>query len=75
MASQDMTLTSSDEEVSDFCHLCKAKFDQPRVLSCLHVFCQECLTKKMPENGIFHSIIDCPDCGQETKVKYFLYLF
>lgn len=69
MASQDMTLSSCDEEVADFCHVCKAKFDQPKVLSCLHVFCEECLKKNLPENGFHPNMLECPDCGQETKVN------
>lgn len=82
MASQDMALSSCDEEGVDFCQICKTKFEQPRVLSCLHVFCEECLKKLLPEeclkkllpdSGFLHNVLRCPSCGQETKV--FLFLF
>ncbi|KFM56989.1 Brain tumor protein, partial [Stegodyphus mimosarum] len=68
MASQDMALTSCDEEVANGCHLCKSKFEQPRVLSCLHVFCEECLKKHIAKNGFMPNMLECPDCLQETKL-------
>lgn len=73
MASQDMALSSCDEEGADFCQICKAKFEQPRVLSCLHVFCEECLKKLVPENGFLHNVLECPTCGQDTKVCLFCF--
>ena len=29
------------------CAICNEKLKQPKVLSCLHVFCQECLEKRV----------------------------
>ncbi|KAG8191831.1 hypothetical protein JTE90_022820 [Oedothorax gibbosus] len=71
MASPDMDLASSSDDVSceDGCSLCKSKFTQPRVLSCLHVFCEECLKKHLSENGYMPSFVYCPDCNQETKLN------
>ncbi|XP_054721914.1 LOW QUALITY PROTEIN: brain tumor protein-like [Uloborus diversus] len=69
MASQDMTLSPCEEEEVNSCHLCRSKLDQPRVLSCLHVFCEECLKKRLSKNGFVQNSLECPDCGQETKLS------
>ncbi|XP_058058696.1 B-box type zinc finger protein ncl-1 [Anopheles bellator] len=60
------------------CSLCQSKFTSPRVLSCLHVFCEPCLDKlladssgvaageKRQESGM--GPIACPICKQLTTV-------
>uniref|UniRef100_A0A182Y7A6 Brain tumor protein n=1 Tax=Anopheles stephensi TaxID=30069 RepID=A0A182Y7A6_ANOST len=57
------------------CTLCKNKFTSPRVLSCLHVFCESCLDKllsdgsgdKSLEGGIGNTIV-CTICKQTTPI-------
>lgn len=54
------------------CTLCESKLCSPRVLSCLHVFCEVCLDKLlMDEAGDSKvvSVIKCPICKQETSVS------
>ncbi|XP_032671270.1 B-box type zinc finger protein ncl-1-like isoform X2 [Odontomachus brunneus] len=54
------------------CTLCRNKLCSPRVLSCLHVFCEVCLDKLlMDEAGDSKvvSVISCPICQQETSVS------
>ncbi|KAG8199925.1 hypothetical protein JTE90_015908 [Oedothorax gibbosus] len=67
MDSQDMSLTTCTDDATDRCNLCKSKFEEPRVLSCLHVFCGKCLKKHASEN-VGQDVIQCPDCNQETKL-------
>lgn len=53
---------------------CRKNYVLPRVLSCLHVFCEGCLDKMLlDETGdstkIGSGTIVCPDCQQPTKVS------
>ena len=57
------------------CHLCCNRFKQPRVLSCLHIFCSECLEQKLrnkdeEENIITDGQLVCPTCHQVTTLGY-----
>ncbi|KAL0273388.1 UNVERIFIED_CONTAM: hypothetical protein PYX00_006065 [Menopon gallinae] len=59
-------------EEDHHCNLCRNKLCSPRVLSCLHVFCESCLDKLlMDETGDpkkKDNVIQCPKCKQETKI-------
>ncbi|OWF35593.1 brain tumor protein-like [Mizuhopecten yessoensis] len=54
------------------CPICEEKLNQPKVLDCLHVFCQACLEKALeePSDGgdASSGYIKCQTCKQETKV-------
>lgn len=64
------------EEVNEehVCHLCSDKLKEPRVLSCLHVFCTECLKKQLEpatpegERPAGEAEVICNLCGQDTKI-------
>ncbi|XP_076683693.1 protein meiotic P26 isoform X4 [Andrena cerasifolii] len=59
---------SGDQE----CAICMSKLCSPRVLSCLHVFCEACLDKLlMDEAGDpkVSSVLICPICQQETSIS------
>ena len=51
-------------------HLCRGKFsgshpyDDPRLLSCLHSFCKNCLT-----NSIANDTVICPTCTEPTVIS------
>ena len=49
------------------CSVCLQEYTQPRVLSCLHVFCEGCL-KKLPAPQAGRGTICCPNCRQVTPV-------
>ncbi|XP_013404938.1 B-box type zinc finger protein ncl-1 [Lingula anatina] len=63
-----VSVESVNEEY--LCTLCEEKFNQPRLLSCLHTFCLPCLEKltKDPETDEPLEAITCPLCKQETKI-------
>ena len=58
------------EEVNKLlrCAVCIEQFKEPKVLSCLHTYCKECLVKLVKKKGRDH-IITCPECRQDTKVS------
>lgn len=53
------TLSLSGDTLDQFtCHVCESEYKQPRVLTCLHVFCEECLKPLLEEDCII-----CPTCS------------
>ena len=49
------------------CSVCLQEYTQPRVLSCLHVFCDGCL-KKLPALQAGRGTVCCPNCRQVAPV-------
>ncbi|CAK1578425.1 unnamed protein product [Parnassius mnemosyne] len=54
------------------CKICDNKLCSPRVLSCLHVFCEACIDKLMVNEAgdslKYDLAVECPLCKQETKM-------
>ncbi|XP_038066259.1 E3 ubiquitin-protein ligase TRIM56-like [Patiria miniata] len=48
------------------CSICTDKYKQPKVLNCLHSFCEECLVKYREGTHRGAPQIPCPVCRQET---------
>jgi hypothetical protein len=77
---EDDTEENLDEEFEEYvqedylCSICDEKFKEPRVLSCLHVFCTNCLKNqvepKTPDDDASdaNSEIICNTCQQETRL-------
>ncbi|GFN75055.1 B-box type Zinc finger protein ncl-1 [Plakobranchus ocellatus] len=79
-SSGDMSLEGAleEEQAIDVCLLCDEKMKNPKVLNCLHEFCEACLKQKLsdsenkstsPTNLTMKDepeIINCPSCGQQT---------
>lgn len=63
----DSLSLGSDENT---CSICEEKYTQPKILNCLHVFCQSCLEKQVEEieEGA-PKVIECSKCKQETPVS------
>ncbi|XP_063379677.1 brain tumor protein-like [Cydia fagiglandana] len=55
------------------CNICDNKLCSPRVLSCLHVFCEACIDKLMVNEAgdtlKYDLAVECPLCKQETKIS------
>ncbi|KAG5898303.1 hypothetical protein JTB14_022992 [Gonioctena quinquepunctata] len=56
----------------DNCGICGDSFEVPRMLHCLHVFCEDCLDKKLVnaagDAGPAETAIVCPTCSHVTMV-------
>ena len=49
------------------CAICWDKFKEPKVLSCQHTFCRECLEELVIEAGT--CVAKCPVCRRTTLVR------
>ncbi|XP_071479130.1 E3 ubiquitin-protein ligase TRIM56-like [Diadema antillarum] len=62
-----MAASSLLEKIGDFleCQICLDSFRRPKVLQCLHTFCQDCLLRMAPTG---HDAVICPTCREETPL-------
>jgi len=60
--------TSSDHDEEQTCSICKNKLVDPRLLSCLHAYCQGCLEKRKTSAEMGQEVIVCPECQQGTTL-------
>lgn len=75
MASKESSQSPRESPIDSFsleddentCKICESKYNQPKILACLHVFCQSCLEKQMKESTQKNVII-CSKCKQETPI-------
>ena len=51
------------------CAICLEKFEDPKVLSCQHLYCKKCLEGLVTRVGQEHFEITCPECRGKTKVR------
>ncbi|XP_038062521.1 E3 ubiquitin-protein ligase TRIM71-like [Patiria miniata] len=50
------------------CCICQERYQQPKILECLHSFCEQCLLKYCSTKHEGSTAIPCPVCRQETKL-------
>ncbi|XP_038062723.1 E3 ubiquitin-protein ligase TRIM56-like [Patiria miniata] len=50
------------------CSICHERYQQPKILECLHSFCEQCLLKYCSKKHQGAAAIPCPVCRQETKL-------
>ncbi|KAL5496781.1 hypothetical protein EMCRGX_G013139 [Ephydatia muelleri] len=65
-----MELEPNNSEVINkviICQLCSKPFDDPRILSCLHSFCLQCLHHEIEKSGS-QQMFQCPICEQNTNI-------
>ena len=49
------------------CGVCSKPYNDPRILSCLHSFCLQCLHHEIEKSGSQH-MFQCPICEQNTSI-------
>ena len=50
------------------CPICLDVYTDPKLLQCLHVFCQTCLVRLVFRDEQGHPVLSCPNCRQITPV-------
>ena len=50
------------------CSVCLDTYTDPKLLQCLHVFCQKCLVKLVVKDQQGQFSLTCPNCRQVTPV-------
>ena len=62
-------ITTNSEVINKviICQLCSKPFNDPRILSCLHSFCLQCLHHEIEKSGSQH-MFECPICEQTTSI-------
>ena len=50
-----------------FCGVCSVPYNDPRILPCLHSFCQKCLHLEIEKSGS-QQVFKCPTCERSTSI-------
>ncbi|MGH0139830.1 UNVERIFIED_CONTAM: hypothetical protein FKN15_009951 [Acipenser sinensis] len=66
MATADPQLSELKEEEFLKSKICFELYKSPRILPCLHSYCEQCLEKLLDKGK---GTIYCPECRTETRVQ------
>ena len=64
---QDRSSVASDVPEEIRCKICKNRYEDPKLLPCLHTFCRSCLEKNLQKHG---GVLYCPICPGEIRSAY-----
>ncbi|CAI6349349.1 unnamed protein product [Macrosiphum euphorbiae] len=69
-SSNDFLIEDETNLEVNTCNICKNEYMCPRVLNCLHVFCEKCILQLVNVNSMFSVLnIICPTCSQPTTTQ------
>ena len=57
------------------CSICFNTFEKPKLLNCMHTFCEKCLNKVLNADDGNGDVIKCPICRGITKVCLFAWIY
>ena len=65
-----MASPNTEDLVNKFlkCELCNTEFEDPKLLDCLHTFCEKCITKSNTESA--GNKVLCPKCQLPTDTQH-----
>ena len=64
-------MATSKDDLAEYleCGICLEKFEEPKVLSCQHLYCKKCLERLVTRDDQGAYEITCPECRQKSKVR------
>lgn len=72
MESGNLSPLCGTEERDQVCGVCNSGYKQPRLLACLHIYCETCLEttleKQLEGKKSQVGMLECPECGHKTKL-------
>uniref|UniRef100_A0A131XHV7 Putative vesicle coat complex copi beta' subunit n=1 Tax=Hyalomma excavatum TaxID=257692 RepID=A0A131XHV7_9ACAR len=74
MESGNLSPLGGSEEHDPLCSICNTGYKQPRLLACLHTYCETCLESTLEKQATANKSssgkqeLECPECGHKTKI-------
>lgn len=72
MESGNLSPLGGTEERDQVCGACNSGYKEPRLLACLHIYCEACLESALEKQSEGKKsqagTLECPECGHKTKM-------
>ncbi|XP_049521522.1 LOW QUALITY PROTEIN: B-box type zinc finger protein ncl-1-like [Dermacentor silvarum] len=74
MESGNLSPLGGSEEQDPLCAICNSGYKQPRLLACLHTYCETCLESTLEKQAAANKSssgkheLECPKCSHKTKI-------